>query len=86
VQLRKCRNQRDVLTNTPRLAQCLQLLENIQTHFCSKKAKSPTLVGKLSNQAPSICISDSGTPIRRPRQHGFASVNECYRKDDVLRR
>jgi hypothetical protein len=47
--------------------------------------KSPTLVCKLSNQAPSICIGDSGTPIRRSRQHSVASVNECNGKDDILR-
>jgi hypothetical protein len=41
-------------------------------------------VCELFNQTPSICISDSSTAIRRPRQHGIASVNEGYGKDDIL--
>jgi hypothetical protein len=71
--------------HAPRLAQRLRLWENIQTHFCLRRVKSPTLVCKLSNQAPSICIGDSSTSTRRSRKHGIASVNEGYRKDDVLR-
>ena len=42
------------------------------------------LVCKLSNQTPSLCISDPSTSIRGSRQHGIASVNEGYGKDDIL--
>lgn len=80
---RGCRNQCSN-KHVPRLAQCLQLSENIHTHFF-EKVKSRTFVCELSNQAPVICIGDSSASIRRSRQHGIASINECYRKDDILR-
>jgi hypothetical protein len=32
-----------------------------------------------------MCIGDSSTSTQRSRQHGIASVNECYGKYDVLR-
>ena len=58
---------------------------SVQAHFCLKKVKPHTIVCKLSNQLPSICIRDPSTPIRRSRQHGIAGVDKCYGKDDVLR-
>jgi hypothetical protein len=59
---------------------------NIQTYFCLKKVKSSTLMCKLSNQAPSICIRDLGTPLRRSRQHSIARINKYYGEDDILQR
>ena len=71
--------------HAPQLAQSLRLLENVQTRFRLRRVKSPTLVCKLSNQAPCVCIGDSSTSTRRSRQHGIARVNERYGKDDILR-
>jgi hypothetical protein len=85
-QPRKCRNQCDHLTSTHHgLHDIFGYWRNIQTCYCLKRAKSPTLMCKLSNQAPSICVGDPSASIRRSRQHSITTVYERYRKDNILR-